>query len=122
MSKQLDVFMPYFDAMVRDQNLDVTDGQMKGVELLIENQVTSDQAGEVERMLHLAAGSAELYTRLLMFIARDGEGNNTTSGDYSTEQQEEYANLWNAMVTILSMSAPTVGAKFNIVPVEEDVE
>lgn len=121
MSKQLEVFMPYLDAMIRDNNLDVTEGQMKGVELLIENAVTSDQAGDVERMLHLAPGSAELYTQLLVFITEEGS-NNDSVVDSSTDDADKYINMWNAFATILSLSAPDVGAKFSIVPIEEDVE
>ena len=119
MGNQLDVFLPYFESMVKDRGLTVTPEQQRGVELLLENMVTSDQAAQVETMLHLAPGSSSMYVDLLLYI--ESLGNNSVEGTEPIELGDtgaQYANLWNALATILSMSAPTSGAKFEIVPLD----
>ena len=121
MGNQLDVFLPYFERMVNERGLTVTPEQQRGVELLLGNMVTSDQAAQVETMLHLAPGSASMYIDLLLYI--ESLGNNPEDGEAIAEEEDteiQYTNLWNALATILSMSAPTSGAKFEIVP--RDVE
>lgn len=120
MSNQLDVFLPYFESMVKDSGLAVTPEQQRGVELLLENMVTSDQADQVESMLHLAPGSASLYVDLLLYIERMGDTGKAESytGVVDEDDGVQYANLWNALATILSMSAPAAGAKFEIVPLD----
>lgn len=120
MSNQLDVFLPYFEGMVKDRGLTVTPEQQRGVELLLENMVTSDQAAQVEVMLHLAPGSASLYVDLLLYIERLGDTGKEESytGEGLEDDGVQYTNLWNALATILSMSVPTTGAKFEIVPID----
>lgn len=119
MGNQLDVFLPYFENMVKDRGLTVTPEQQRGVELLLENMVTSDQAAQVETMLHLEPGSASMYVDLLLYI--ENLGNDAEAGTEPADLGDtdaQYANLWNALATILSMSAPTSGAKFEIVPLD----
>lgn len=74
MSNQLDAFMPYFKAMVEERGIDVTEGQEKGVRLLLENAVTSDKASDVCDMLHLEEGSAELYIDTIKYCLMRGSG------------------------------------------------
>lgn len=76
MSKQTEVFMPYFYAMVKNKGIGVTEEQERAVRTLIENQVTADKASEVSDMLNFATGSAELYIALLQYMVdnNDGEG------------------------------------------------
>lgn len=119
MGNQLDVFIPYFENMVKDRGLTVTPEQQRGVELLLENMVTSDQAAQVETMLHLAPGSASMYIDLLLYIESLGNNSEDVVPSSDAEDTEvQYTNLWNALATILSMSAPTSGAKFEIVPLD----
>lgn len=81
MSKQTEVFMPYFYAMVKNKGIDVTEEQERGVRTLIENQVTADKAGEVSNMLNFADGSAELYIALLQYMVDNTGGDGDGDGD-----------------------------------------
>jgi hypothetical protein len=122
MNKSVEVFMPYFKQMVDGLNLDVTPEQERGVRILVENAVTSDQAQGAEDILHLANGSADLYIALLQHIAgRDTQDNEEVDDEISAgDGSYRYANLWNALATILSMSVPEKGAKFDIISIEEE--
>lgn len=74
MSNQLETFMPYFKAMVKELGIDVTKEQEKGVILLMENMVTADQAVDVCNMLHLDPGAADLYISTLEYCVDKGVG------------------------------------------------
>lgn len=118
MSNQIDTFWPHFLEMVEKKGVAVTPELERGVKILLENTVTSDNAEMVEQGLNLAPGSATLYTALLEYLSSSDEEDEVSEEDF-TEAQIRYADLWNAQATILSMSTPSVGAKFVIVPTEE---